>query len=117
MDRFRIRHLAVLATLFMLLIFTLMPRILLGSAYADMRLVPYMLAIFVLAIRFKGPMPPRFGHILAYAALAFLLVRTATTTASLAIASTSPGTATGTRAGRRRPHWRRRHCELRQQQR
>ena len=67
--------------------FVILPRIIFGSAYADMRLVPFMIAVGLLAIRFKGPMPPHFGKALAFAALAFLLVRTASVTASLAIAS------------------------------
>ncbi|MFC7536377.1 hypothetical protein ACFQPG_03235 [Sphingomonas sp. GCM10030256] len=67
--------------------FVVLPRIIFGSAYADMRLVPFLIAVGLLAIRFKGPTPPRFGQWLAYGALAFLLVRTATVTASLAIAA------------------------------
>jgi hypothetical protein len=51
---FRIRYIAVLATLFMLVIFTLMPRILIGSAYADMRLAPFMVAVAVIGLRPKG---------------------------------------------------------------
>ena len=34
--------------------FVLLPRIVFGSAYADMRLVPYMMAVLLLAIRFRG---------------------------------------------------------------
>ena len=33
--------------------YVLLPRIVFGSAYADMRLVPFAAAIFVLAVRFK----------------------------------------------------------------
>ena len=64
-----------------------LPRIVFGSAYADMRLVPYMLAIFVLAIRFKAETTFPLARTLAVAGMAFLLVRTAGTTASLAIAA------------------------------
>jgi hypothetical protein len=67
--------------------FVLLPRVIFGSAYADMRLAPYVLAIFVLAIRFRTDTEPRLARSLAIAGLAFLLVRTATTTASLAIAA------------------------------
>ncbi len=67
--------------------FILLPRLIFGSAYADMRLVPYTLAIFVLAIRFKAETMYPLAKILAFAGLAFLLARTAGTTASLAIAA------------------------------
>ncbi|HXG99165.1 MAG TPA: hypothetical protein VNI79_01985 [Sphingomicrobium sp.] len=67
--------------------FLLLPRIIFGSAYADMRLVPYLLAIFVLAIRFKAETTYPLARTLAFAALAFLLVRTAGTTVSLGIAA------------------------------
>ena len=68
--------------------FILLPRVIFGSAYADMRLVPYMLAIFVLAIRFKAETVYPLARTLALAGLAFLLVRTAGTTISLAMAAT-----------------------------
>ena len=67
--------------------FILLPRVIFGSAYADMRLVPYMLAIFVLAIRFKAETVYPLARTLALAGVAFLLVRTAGTTASFAIAA------------------------------
>ena len=47
--------------------FILLPRVIFGSAYADMRLVPYMLAIFVLAIRFKAETVYPLARILAFA--------------------------------------------------
>ena len=34
--------------------FAILPRIIFGSAYADMRLVPYLMAVGLLAIRFRG---------------------------------------------------------------
>ena len=34
--------------------FVMLPRIVFGSAYADMRLVPYLFAVALLAIRFRG---------------------------------------------------------------
>jgi hypothetical protein len=67
--------------------FILLPRVIFGSAYADMRLVPYMLAIFVLAIRFKAETVFPLARTLAILGVAFLLVRTAGTTASFAIAA------------------------------
>jgi hypothetical protein len=67
--------------------FLILPRIIFGSAYADMRLVPYMIAVGLLAIRFKPSPAPRLAQALAIAGLVFFLVRTAGTTASLAIAA------------------------------
>ncbi|MFN3388839.1 MAG: hypothetical protein ACK40O_07880 [Allosphingosinicella sp.] len=68
--------------LFLLLVYLLLPRIVFGSAYADMRLVPYMLAVFVLALRVHEGAGLRLMQGLAIAGLAFLLVRTAATTIS-----------------------------------
>jgi hypothetical protein len=67
--------------------FVLLPRVIFGSAYADMRMVPYLATILILAIRFRGDTDYRLARGLAIAGLAFLLARTATTTASLAIQS------------------------------
>lgn len=61
----------ILAALIFSALFVLLPHALLGSAYADMRLTPYAVATAVLAI---GP-APRFGGILAVAALSFFGVR------------------------------------------
>ena len=72
----------VLATAFVLLPWTIF-----GSAYADMRIVPYTMAIALLAIRFKGSTDLALAHRLAVIALIFFLVRIAGTTASLAIAA------------------------------
>ena len=66
--------------------FILLPRLALGGSYVDMRMAPAMVMIALLAIR-----PPtgssRFAHTLALLALAFFLVRTATTTASFLLRS------------------------------
>jgi hypothetical protein len=63
--------------------FVLLPRVLIGSAYADMRLVPYIFAVALIAIA-----PPRrsrrLAGMVALAAAAFFLVRTAATTISFA---------------------------------
>ncbi|MES2096446.1 MAG: hypothetical protein V4459_06775 [Pseudomonadota bacterium] len=95
-----------LSALFLLAVFILLPRIVFGSAYADMRLAPFMVAIALIAIRPRnGPadislMPQRpdrsAGELQAIAekrrsrtmmtvaalGLAFVLVRTAGTTIS-----------------------------------
>lgn len=65
------------------LAFLVLPRILLGSAYADMRLVPYLLAMAIVAIR--APANPRLRQALALGALLFFLVRIGASTASYAM--------------------------------
>lgn len=77
------RHLG-LSALFMLIVFALLPRIVFGSAYADMRLAPYMLMIAVIAIRPKPGVDLRHAATLAALGLAFFLVRIAGTTVSFA---------------------------------
>ena len=66
--------------------YVLLPRVVFGSAYADMRLVPYAAAIFILAIRFKKQTHFPLATWLALAATGFMLVRLAGTTTSMAIA-------------------------------
>jgi hypothetical protein len=75
------RNLAASA-LFLILVYIFLPRIVFGSNYADMRLVPYAIAAAVIAIRSKPAWAGRWGGWLALAGLAFFLVRTAGTTAS-----------------------------------
>ena len=75
------RNLAASA-LVLLLIFILLPRIVFGSAYADMRLVPYIVAVAIIAIRYKPDVQSRHMKAVAAAALAFFLVRTGGTTVS-----------------------------------
>lgn len=75
------RHLG-LSALFMALVFALLPRIVFGSAYADMRLAPFVLAVAVIAIRPKPGTAIRHAAILAALGLAFFLVRLGGTTIS-----------------------------------
>jgi len=67
------------ATLFLVIAYIMLPRILLGSAYADMRLTPYALAIGLIALS-----PPRdsrrFASVLAVAGLIFFVARIGTNT-------------------------------------
>ncbi|MEO7601746.1 MAG: hypothetical protein ABIS39_00560 [Sphingomicrobium sp.] len=67
--------------------FVLLPWKIFGSAYADMRLVPYVMAVTLLAIR-VGP-KARLVHAwgIAVFAFAFWVVKVAATSASLAIAA------------------------------
>ncbi|HUP66893.1 MAG TPA: hypothetical protein VM145_01595 [Sphingomicrobium sp.] len=67
--------------------FVLLPRIIFGSAYADMRLVPYAIAVLLIAIRFRGEMSPRLAQLLAVLALVFVVVRLGANTISLARAA------------------------------
>ena len=80
------RNLAFSA-LMLILCFILLPRMIFGSAYADMRIVPYFAALLILAIRFEGPTDLKLARMLAIAGVGFLLVRTASVTASLWIAA------------------------------
>ena len=80
------RNLAFSA-LVLLLAFLLLPWTIFGSAYADMRLVPFMMAIAVLAIRFRGEADVRLANGLAAAGLGLFLLRLAGTTISLGIAA------------------------------
>jgi hypothetical protein len=66
--------------------FVLIPRIVFGSAYADMRLVPYLMAVGLLAIRFRSAPNGTTAQALAALGLLFFATRTAANTMSLAIA-------------------------------
>jgi hypothetical protein len=78
------RNLAASA-LFLLLVYVMLPRIVFGSAYADMRLVPYLIAVGVIAIRPLEAASERFVRGLALAAMAFVLVRIGSNTISFLI--------------------------------
>jgi len=67
--------------------FVMLPWTIFGSAYADMRIMPYIMAIALVAIRFKGDTYLPLARGLAIAGLAVFLIRIAGTTASLAIAA------------------------------
>jgi len=71
-----------LSALFLLAVYVLLPRIVFGSAYADMRLAPFMIAIAIIALRPKAGLTIRHASILAAMGLAFFLVRIAGTTVS-----------------------------------
>jgi hypothetical protein len=78
----------LLFSAFVLLVgFIVIPRTVFGSTYADMRLLPYMIAVLVLAIRFRTDMHLPTARLLAVLGLAFYLVRIAGHTVSLAIAA------------------------------
>ena len=66
--------------------YVLLPRIVFGSAYADMRLVPFAAAMFVLAVRFKRETRFPLATWLAIASVGFMVVRLGATTVSMAMA-------------------------------
>jgi hypothetical protein len=78
----RFNHTLGLATLFLGAAFLIMPRILIGSAYADMRLAPYVLALGLLAIETKLEASTAFRGGFMVAGLLFFVARTAATTES-----------------------------------
>ena len=67
--------------------FAILPRIIFGSAYADMRLVPYLMAVGLLAIRFRGAPDRTVAKLLAILGLLFFATRTIANTISLGIAA------------------------------
>jgi hypothetical protein len=67
--------------------FAILPRIIFGSAYADMRLVPYLIAVGLLAIRFRGAPDRTTAQVLAVLGLLFFGTRAVANTVSLARAA------------------------------
>ncbi len=78
---FRRNWLLVLAATILIATYVLLPRIAIGSAYADMRLAPYMIAVLLLALSPKTGNPRALG-LIAIAATGFFLVRMAVQTAT-----------------------------------
>ncbi|WP_315762365.1 hypothetical protein [Sphingomonas sp. Y38-1Y] len=75
------RHLSISA-LFLVAVYILLPRIVFGSAYADMRLAPFALGVALLALRPKPGIAMRHAALMAAAGLTFFGVRIAATTYS-----------------------------------
>ena len=71
-----------LSALFLLVVFLLLPRIVFGSAYADMRLAPFVFAVALVAIRPRPGLSFRGAATFAAMGLAFFGVRLAGTTVS-----------------------------------
>jgi hypothetical protein len=78
------RNLA-LSFLFLVAVFVFLPRIVFGSAYADMRLVPFMIAVGIVAIRSKPGLPLKGAATIAAIGLSFYAVRMTATTWSYAL--------------------------------
>jgi len=72
----------VLSAAFLLIVYILLPRVVFGSAYADMRLMPYLLAIALIAIRPRPGITSRRAGVVAAIGFAFFVVRMAATGAS-----------------------------------
>lgn len=80
--RFEFSRNLLLSATFLLAVFLLLPRIVFGSAYADMRLAPFMIAIAVIALRPRKGVSLQDASKIALLGLAFFLVRIAGNTAS-----------------------------------
>lgn len=78
------RNLA-LSAIFLLGVYIFLPRIVFGSAYADMRLVPFLIAIAIVAIRPKPGLSIRGTATVAAIGLAFFGARMIATTWSFAL--------------------------------
>lgn len=72
-----------LSFLFLAAVYILLPRIVFGSAYADMRLVPFLMAIGIIAIRPKPGLSMRGAAVVAAIGMAFFTARIAATTWSV----------------------------------
>jgi hypothetical protein len=70
--------------LLLLAVYILLPRILLGSAYADMRMAPFLIAVALIAIVPRGDSGPKLVRAIALSALLFVGVRVAATSVSFA---------------------------------
>lgn len=75
------------STLVIVLVFVCLPRIIFASAYADMRLAPFMFALALLAVRFRSDTHKRTATVLAVLGLGFYLLRLTTNTISFAMAA------------------------------
>ena len=69
------------------IVYAILPRIIFASAYADMRLVPYIMAVVFLSIRFKHATHLPTARALAIAGVLFCTVRLTGNTISLVSAS------------------------------
>ena len=67
--------------------FMLLPYLVFSSAYADMRMIPYVIAVILLAIRFRAEAPRPLADAIAVLGLLFFLVRIGGTTVSLGLAA------------------------------
>lgn len=85
--KLRLSHILSFTTLLLGTAFLLLPRYVLDSAYADVRLLPYLFALALLSIGPREPADARLGKLLAVLGLAFFAARIVGSTVSLAIAA------------------------------
>lgn len=78
----RIVPMAAFAAMLALLAFLLLPFLLMGSAYADLRLFPYAMMVALAGLAPKAGAAPQASRRIAWAGFAFFVLRTAATTAS-----------------------------------
>jgi len=71
-----------LSAVCLLAVYLVLPRIVFGSAYADMRLAPFMLAVLVIALRERPGYHMRDANMVAAIGLIFTVVRLTATTIS-----------------------------------
>jgi hypothetical protein len=67
--------------------YMLLPYMVFSSAYADMRMIPYVIAVLLLAIRFRMDTKRPLADVIAVLGLGFFLARIVGTTLSLSIAA------------------------------
>lgn len=67
--------------------FLLLPYVVFSSAFADMRMIPYVIAVLLLAIRFRADTRRPLADVIAVLGLLFFLARIAGSTLSLAAAA------------------------------
>jgi hypothetical protein len=72
----------LISALFLIAVYVLLPRVVFGSAYADMRLAPFMLAFPLIALRPRPGMSMRGAATLAAIGLALFVARIGATTVS-----------------------------------
>ncbi|HEX7929420.1 MAG TPA: hypothetical protein VF470_00730, partial [Sphingomicrobium sp.] len=75
------------SALVLIAVYVLLPRIIFSSAYADMRLAPFLFVLPLLAIRFRSETHYRTAQVFAVLGLLFYVVHIAAVTVSLAMAS------------------------------
>lgn len=75
------------SALVMIVVYALLPRIIFASAYADMRLAPFMFAVLLLGIRFRSETHFKTAQIFAVLGILFYAAHIMTVTASLAMGS------------------------------
>lgn len=75
------------SALVMIVVYALLPRIIFASAYADMRLAPFMFALLLLAIRFRSETHFKTAQLFAMLGVLFYAAHIASATVSLAMAA------------------------------